>query len=77
MKWAEEVWFMGNTRNQMSFFDFAMAFALRKPIKIECIISKTFNDIIKQYGDELIRNDQLIKRDPPDLNQNAQEEFLI
>ena len=49
IKWADEVHIIWDRRSTGTIFDFGMIFALRKPIKIIYLESKTFEGVMKKY----------------------------
>jgi len=53
IKWADEVHLFWDQRSIGTMFDFGMVFALRKPLKIIYMESKTFKNLLEQYASEL------------------------
>lgn len=51
IEWADEVHIMWDQRSMGTIFDFGMAFALRKPIKIVYMEEKTFRGVMEKYAD--------------------------
>lgn len=49
IEWADEVHVLWDQRSMGTMFDFGMAFALRKHIKIVFLEPKTFTNALKQY----------------------------
>lgn len=49
IEWADEVHIFWDRRSLGTIFDFGMAFALRKPIKIVYLEPKTFENLMRQY----------------------------
>jgi len=49
VRWAERVDLFWDQRSFGTVFDFGMAFALGKPIRLVYIESKTFKNAMKQY----------------------------
>ena len=49
IKWADEIHVFWDKRSQGTIFDFGMAFALNKPLKIIYLEPKTFVNLMKQY----------------------------
>ena len=49
IEWADEVHIFWDQRSMGTIFDFGMAFALRKPIKIIYLEKKTFAGVMKKY----------------------------
>jgi len=52
IKWADEVHIIWDRRSMGTIFDFGMAFALEKPIKIIYLEPKTFEGVMKKYEKE-------------------------
>ncbi|RLA87444.1 MAG: hypothetical protein DRG40_00395 [Deltaproteobacteria bacterium] len=49
IEWAEEVHIFWDQRSMGTVFDFGMAFALRKPVKVVYLEPKTFAGVMKKY----------------------------
>jgi len=49
IEWAEEVHIFWDQRSMGTIFDFGMAFALRKPVKVVYLEKKTFAGVMKKY----------------------------
>ena len=52
IKWADEVHVIWDRRSMGTIFDFGMAFALEKPIRIIYLEPKTFEGVMKKYEKE-------------------------
>jgi len=52
IKWADEIYVFWDRRSMGTIFDFGMAFALNKPIKIIYLEEKTFENLMRQYEEE-------------------------
>ena len=52
IKWADEVHIIWDRRSMGTIFDFGMAFALEKPIRIIYLEPKTFEGVMKKYEKE-------------------------
>lgn len=49
IEWADEVHIFWDQRSPGTLFDFGMAFALRKPVKVVYLEPKTFAEVLKKY----------------------------
>lgn len=49
IKWADEIHIFWDQRSPGTIFDFGMVFALKKPIKIIFLQSKTFTRLMQKY----------------------------
>jgi len=49
IKWADKVYIIWDKRSMGTIFDFGMAFALRKPVVLEYLESKTFEGVMRKY----------------------------
>jgi len=49
MEWCDRVHIIWDCRSTGTIFDFGMAFALRKPITIEYLESKTWQGVMRKY----------------------------
>lgn len=49
IEWADEVHIIWDQRSVGTIFDFGMAFALRKPVHIIYMESKTFRGVMEKY----------------------------
>jgi hypothetical protein len=52
--WAERVDLFWDCRSMGTVFDFGMVFALRKPLRVIYLESKTFMNFLRQYENKLI-----------------------
>lgn len=52
IEWADEVHLFWDNRSPGAVFDMGMVFALRKPLVIEYIESKTFEGVFRKYEKE-------------------------
>lgn len=52
IKWADEVHIIWDKRSMGTIFDFGMAFALEKPIRIIYLEPKTFEGVMRKYERE-------------------------
>lgn len=55
IEWADEVHIFWDRRSLGTIFDFGMAFALRKPIKIVYLEEKTFENLMRQYEERSLK----------------------
>lgn len=58
IKWSDIVYVLWDQRSIGTIFDFGMAFALRKPIKIEYLNPKTFTGLMKKYEQLMSREEK-------------------
>lgn len=49
IEWADEVHVIWDNRSVGTIFDFGMVFALRKPLKIIYLETKTFGNLMRKY----------------------------
>jgi nucleoside 2-deoxyribosyltransferase len=49
IEWADEVHIVWDQRSMGTVFDFGMAFAMRKPIRVVFIEPKTFAGVMRKY----------------------------
>jgi len=49
IEWADEVHIFWDQRSMGTVFDFGMAFALRKPVRVVYLEPKTFAGVMKKY----------------------------
>lgn len=54
--WADEIHLIWDGRSVGVVLDFGMAFALRKPLVIEYIESKTLKGVMERYANKEMRN---------------------
>lgn len=53
IEWADRIHIIWDCRSMGTMFDFGMSFALRKPVVIEYLEPKKFENVIKQYSDRV------------------------
>lgn len=50
IEWADEIHIFWDQRSMGTIFDFGMAFALRKPVKVIYLETKTFANVMLKYS---------------------------
>jgi nucleoside 2-deoxyribosyltransferase len=50
IEWADEIHLFWDQRSMGTVFDFGMCFALRKPVKIIYMETKTFRGVMEKYS---------------------------
>lgn len=55
IEWADKIYLIWDRRSFGTIFDFGMCFMARKPLIIEYLEPKTFENVMKKYADQSMR----------------------